>query len=387
MDIYLNKSLTKRVETFRSGVFKFQIGLSEQDLNILLQRVMDAQIRFSSSPLSSVASSLEKEVIVSSVFGTNTIEGGELSEVETEQALLLLPEQVGSIQQKRALNISNAYDYIRTVSSQKNWQPTLESVREIHRLVYDGLEANSEMNQPGLLRDNPEGVVTSVGNAEHGGIYKPPQLGADIKLLLESLLDWNRALVDARVPVLIRAPLVHLYFEIIHPFWDGNGRVGRVLEAGILYAEGFRYAPFAQANFYLKNIHQYFTLFNHCRKLAKKKVESPNNDFVNFFLKGTLETINHLHDRVNYLVKEVLFEARLKKLLDEKDINQRQYAIMNAVLQNRSLLNLSLLKKQPWYLALYLKLTEKTKSRDLIQLKNLKLLLVDEQGNITCGID
>ncbi|MFC2503586.1 MAG: Fic family protein, partial [Cardiobacterium sp.] len=36
------------------------------------------------------------------------------------------------------------------------------------------------------------------------------------------------------VPALIRAPLVHYYYEIIHPFWDGNGRVGRVLEASIL---------------------------------------------------------------------------------------------------------------------------------------------------------
>lgn len=40
----------------------------------------------------------------------------------------------------------------------------------------------------------------------------------------------------------MRAPLLHLYFELIHPFWDGNGRVGRVLEASVLLAAGYQYA-------------------------------------------------------------------------------------------------------------------------------------------------
>lgn len=62
------------------------------------------------------------------------------------------------------------------------------------------------------------------------------------------------------MPALIRAPLMHLYFELIHPFWDGNGRVGRVLEATLLQAAGFRYAPFAQTRYYLEHIDAYFTL-------------------------------------------------------------------------------------------------------------------------------
>ncbi|WP_087871593.1 hypothetical protein [Bathymodiolus platifrons methanotrophic gill symbiont] len=70
-------------------------------VDVLLQRVQDAQQRFSVSPLASVAMQLEKDVVVSSVFGTNTIEGGELSEEETEQALSLSPEQIQNSQQQR----------------------------------------------------------------------------------------------------------------------------------------------------------------------------------------------------------------------------------------------------------------------------------------------
>lgn len=380
MDIYMEEKWVKRVETARFGFFKFQIGVNSDELRVLLQRVVDAQERFKSSPLAAVANDLEKEVVVSSVFGTNTIEGGELSEKETEEALSLSPEQIQNIQQKRAVNIRNAYDYIRDVSAQKGWKLSLEDVLKVHKMVYDGLKTDGEPNEPGILRDNSDGVVTRVGNAEHGGVYKPPQIGRDIKLLLESLLEWNVELDQAGVPGLIRAPLVHLYFELIHPFWDGNGRVGRVLEAGILYSEGFRYAPFAQANYYLKNIHQYFALFNSCRKSAEKKRKYPNDEFVSFFLEGLLTTINHLHDRVNRLIHIVLFEANLKRLHDERHINDRQYAIVNAVLHNGSGVLLSKLKKEPWYLASYSKLTDKTKSRDLASLKKMKLILVDENG-------
>lgn len=382
MDIFSDISLVKRIETLRSGVFKLQLGLAQEDVALLYQRVVDAQARFKASPLSHVASSLEKEVVVSSVFGTNTIEGGTLTEEETEQALALSPEQIQNTEQKRAYNLKQAYDFIKQISVQGEWQPSVEDVCEIHRLVYDGIASDNPYNQPGGLRTDVDGFVTRVGNAEHGGVYKPPQLGKDIRLLLQSLMDWNRQLTESGVPALIRAPLVHLYFELVHPFWDGNGRVGRVLEAGILYADGFRYAPFAQANFYLKHIHQYFAAFNHCRKAANKKDLSPNLEFVSLFLEGLLETINHLHDRVNRLVHIVLYETHLKRLHDDREINDRQYAIVNQVLKYGTPVVLAELRKEPWYLALYSKLTDKTKSRDLSHLKKLDLLVDLGKGKV-----
>lgn len=48
---------------------------------------------------------------------------------------------------------------------------------------------------------------------------------------------------SSEIPALIRVPLVRNYFERIHPFWNGKGRVGRVLEATVLHGAGFRYAP------------------------------------------------------------------------------------------------------------------------------------------------
>lgn len=364
----------KRIETLRSGVFKFQLGVSQEAIALPLQRVRDAQARFCGSHLPEVETHLAKEVMVASIFGTNSIEGGELTEQETEQTLTLSPEAIETIHQQRVVNLRNAYQFIRELAVQTDWQPSLSDVRRIHALVSAGLESESPRNLAGVLRDNPEGVVTRVGNAEHGGVYKPPQLGQDIQLLLSSLLEWNRELVDAGVSALIRAPLVHMYFELIHPFWDGNGRVGRVLEAGILYADGFHHAPFAQSTYYFKIIHQYFALFNQCRKDAEKKRDFPNQPFIEFFLAGMLETINRLHDRVNEMVSKILLRAKLAELKETKQLNQRQYAIMTMLLNQPEPLSLAQLKQQPWFIALYDKLSDKTKARDLAELKALGMV-------------
>jgi len=62
----------KKVETYRSGIFTFQVGADLQKIEPLLQRVEDAHARFASVPiLPDIATRLEREAVVSSVFGTN----------------------------------------------------------------------------------------------------------------------------------------------------------------------------------------------------------------------------------------------------------------------------------------------------------------------------
>src|SRR3569832_2388454 len=90
------------IETARSGPFTFQLGLALPELETLLLRVGDAHERFRRSPLSQVASRLEKEVVVSSIFGTNNNKDNTLSEHETQLALELDPAKVRDIERRRA---------------------------------------------------------------------------------------------------------------------------------------------------------------------------------------------------------------------------------------------------------------------------------------------
>jgi len=372
-----------RVETSRFGPFTFLVGVDERSIQTLLLRVGDAHARFIGSPLAQVASRLEREVMVTSVFGTNTIEGAELSEEETGAALDIDPKKVQAVQQRRVTNIRDAFELAQHHASQPGWMVSEKFIREIHRATCR--ELDDAHYQPGFFRDNVKDRPTVVGDHAHGGRYKPPQYGGDVRTLVSALVEWYAQLVQAGLPAVIRAPLVHLYFETIHPFWDGNGRVGRVLEAAVLHAEGFRYAQFALSRYYLKQIDRYFALFNQCRRLAAHGDTHPNTLFVQFHLEGMLEVLNSLHDRVNRLVNIILFEAELRSRHDRKELNARQYAIVTHVLKSSGPLPVDELRQAPWYQALYAKRTDKTRQRDLSQLREQQLVKQDKHGQLWPG--
>lgn len=376
-------SLTRRVDTDRFGPFVFAVGIDPAQIEPALQRVEDAHERFNALPSSHVANLLEREVVVGSVFGTNTIEGGTLSEDETAVALALPPEQVKEQAQLRAVNIKAAYDLAQQAAAVPGWSLNKAFVLDLHRLITQGIPHPD--NQPGQIRDNPKHRVTYVGDEAHGGRYKPPQFGQDIHCLLDALIEWHADLQAAGLPALVRAPLVHLYYELIHPFWDGNGRVGRIIEATLLQTAGYRYAPFALARYYLAQIDEYFSLFNTCRKAAEKAKPAPNQPFIAFHLEGMRQTTNALHDRVNSLLAKLLYEGRIRRALEEKALNARQYTIVSQLLDKGRPLPLEDIRRAPWYASLYLKRSDKTKQRDLKGLRELELVFLDSENRLWLG--
>jgi Fic family protein len=100
-----------------------------------------------------VANRLQQEVLVSSVFGTNTIEGGTLSEEETASALTLDPRQVQAVEQQRALNIKAAYDLSQTAAKTPGWSLTTQFITDLHRLItadipHEGQSPRPDPRQP-----------------------------------------------------------------------------------------------------------------------------------------------------------------------------------------------------------------------------------------------
>ena len=96
--------------------------------------------------------------------------------------------------------------------------------------------------------------------------------------------------------------------------------------------------------------------------------------------------LNRLHDRVNAIVKQLLFETRIRHLRDTKEINLRQYVILTQMMERDRPLKFDELRRAPWYLVLYAKLGEKTKQRDLSGLRDQALLVVDEKGLVWPGV-
>ena len=375
------------VETYRSGIFTFQTGLNLTQLQMLIDKVNYGHRLFSSLPLlPDIAAKLEKETLLSSIHGTDTIEGGTLTEDEILQIIESTPEITQEEHKRRISNLSQAYRFAEkaAIEAQITQQPAFlvseTFILTLHRLISEGI--NDDRYQPGQYRDNPKGKITKVGDNDHGGVYKPPQAHIDIKLLIGKLIEWLNSDEIINLPSLIRAPLAHYYFERVHPFQDGNGRVGRLLEKTILIASGNTYASRGIDRYYLENIDVYFSAFNQARKLEKSSPDICNQGFIEFVLKGFEVSIERLHHRANQLMQHVLLLAWLGDLSRNKHINHRQHVILDYLGDRPDAVFLHQFKKMPWYQELYRRYSPATESRDWADLVNQNIITKSEEGLI-----
>ncbi|WP_218208619.1 Fic family protein [Acinetobacter sp. F9] len=383
---------TLRVMTYRSGSFTFQLGFELQEVRPLLDRVNDSQNRFNKIPsLSLIIDEVQEKVLASSVYSTNTIEGGQFTEQETANILKQDPKNIQKSEERRLTNLKEAINWVKNASS-KQLNPTvgkpfeLATMFQLHTLVSQNLE--DQHNPAGQLRNNQPTQKTIVGNDAHGGTYRPPKCIEDIEYLVQAWVDWLNSPNIINQPAIVRACLAHYYFELIHPFWDGNGRTGRLIEMFILEQSGYRFSSSAIWKYYQINIHQYFALFNYCRKQADRKEEKSNQPFIDFVLKGMFETIEYLHDESNKLIELLLYQTALTHAKFSKKISDRQFNLihnlMRAVGENNKFLSKAELYRIPQIQSLYNGKVERTFYRDIDKLIDLNFLS-EQDGLILVG--
>jgi Fic family protein len=148
---------------------------------------------------------------------------------------------------------------------------------DAHRLLMDGARGNGK--QPGELRRSQNWIGgTRPGNA----VFVPPPpervpaLLADLERFIHDSGNGSQPL-----PPLVKTALVHLQFETIHPFLDGNGRIGRLLIAALLEHWGLLPEPLMYLSGYLKQ-HQ----AEYYRRLSNVRTEGDWEGWVAFFLEG-----------------------------------------------------------------------------------------------------
>jgi Fic family protein len=145
---------------------------------------------------------------------------------------------------------------------------------DAHRLLLDG--ARGAGKQPGELRRSQNWI----GGARPGRAAFVPPPPDQVPGLLADLERFIHDTAPA-LPPLVRAALVHVQFETIHPFLDGNGRIGRLLIAALLEQWGLLPEPLVYLSGYLKQ-HQ----AEYYRRLAAVRTEGDWEGWVGFFLEG-----------------------------------------------------------------------------------------------------
>lgn len=151
-------------------------------------------------------------------------------------------------------------------------------IREIHGVLL--ARGRGEDKDPGHFRRTQNWIGgTRPGNAAF--VPPPPRSVAECMTALEHFLHAE----DDGIPLLGRAGLAHVQFETIHPFLDGNGRVGRLLVTFLLCHAGVLQEPLLYLSLYLKEHRaEYFELLERVRR------EGEWEEWLAFFLEGTQVT-------------------------------------------------------------------------------------------------
>jgi Fic family protein len=145
---------------------------------------------------------------------------------------------------------------------------------EAHRLLLDGVRGAGK--QPGELRRSQNWIGgTRPGHAAF--VPPPPEQLAGLLGDLERFIHGPAT----TLPPLVKVALVHAQFETIHPFLDGNGRIGRLLIAALLEHWGLLPEPLMYLSGYLKQ-HQ----AEYSRRMSAVRTDGDWEGWVAFFLQG-----------------------------------------------------------------------------------------------------
>jgi len=160
---------------------------------------------------------------------------------------------------------------------------------------------------PGEFRTSQNWIGGSGGDINNA-MYIPPSV-EDMKT---SMSDFEKYMHGNKLADLIDCALLHYQFETIHPFFDGNGKIGRLLITLFLYWKNIIAKPLLYLSLYLKqNQQEYYDRLSMVRK---------NGDYeqwVNFFLKGLIQTAQSGMETIKNILtlqnekKELLWKNKL----------------------------------------------------------------------------
>jgi len=272
---------------------------------------------------------------VLSVHGTTALEGNPLSEAEVEEQFEQMAEDREpptslSKEQIQIRNAGVAQEWVRNRFAPSADPIRISDVMHLHKLI---TEKSDEVNNvPGDLRHHP--VV--VGTEALGGVHRgaPSQ---ELPALMAEFVNFvnSRAIKEKWHPV-IRALLAHFFLVTIHPFGDGNGRVSRLVEAGLLYDGGYNVLGFyGLSNYFYRNADEYKRLLQKCRRTQPFDLTA----FVGFGLKGFAEELRGINNFIKTKLNRVVYRTMLVRAFNSREgkrrriINQREYNLLEFLLE------------------------------------------------------
>ena len=266
------------------------------------------------------------------VHGTTALEGNPLSEAEVSR-LIEQPANEADLaretkEQVQIRNAGIAQAWVRQRFSPSTRPVMLSDILEIHRTITQHSDVVN--NIPGELRNFP----VTVGSPDMGGVHRGAPY-RDLPRLMEEYTKFvnSNQLMDCH-PV-IRALLAHFFLVTIHPFGDGNGRVSRLVEAGILFQSGYNVHGFyGLSNYFYRNEQEYKLLLQECRD------ENPFDvtPFITFGIDGFAKELKGINNFIKAKLNRVVYRAMLLRAFRTRVgsrrrlLNQREFNLLEFLL-------------------------------------------------------
>ena len=335
---------------------------------------------------------------VRAVHGTTALEGNPLSEAEVGHQMELMSDSSGqpetpSREQLQVRNAGRAQDWIRERFAPGRTPLRRTDILELHRLITEGSDEAS--NVPGRLRH--QSVV--VGTPELGGVHRGAPHQELSRLMEEFVRFVNSPQLTVRHPVL-QALVAHFFLVTIHPFGDGNGRVSRLVEAGILFEGGYNVLGFhGLSNFFYRNADQYRRLLQESRRRQPFDLTA----FVAFGVQGFAEELKGINNFIKAKLNRVIYRDTLVRALDQRVgtrrrvLNRREYQLLDFLLRETEptdpfadalsrRIGYAELCRSPYVVAAYRDVTARTFLRELARLAEMGFIKF-ERGMVDPAVE
>lgn len=248
---------------------------------------------------------ITKEATVSS-----KIEGTQTSFKEA----LIKEEDIDPEKRDDWKEVHNYVEAINQALNQMNELPiSTRLIKQTHQRLLSGARGKEKL--PGEYRTSQNWIGNSLKNA----IFVPPTHD-ELPALMQDLEQFiNTELIsdEIKVPHLIKIAIIHYQFETIHPFLDGNGRIGRLLITLYLIDKKLLKHPTLYLSYFFeKNRRDYYD------KLTEVREKNKLNGWIQFFLEGVIETAqNSIETFENIIRLRDLIERGLLPTLGKKQMD------------------------------------------------------------------